>query len=195
MDAPALRPFRRSFACPDPFLFVTSEQGRGIIYSYAIEETTRQLPVRLVSHKAACGLGALLAALRHHHGPDDTAGIKAPPQGWKQWKRTGWCATAEERSEAIQYLEQQLGQLGKPSGSWEEALSLSMPESRRRRAGGGEQAEESRRGRQAEESRRRRAGRGEQGAGRGEQQAGESRRGRAGDKGSRQSRLWWKWCK
>ena len=150
MDAPALRPFRRSGKSTNlnPFLWVESRQNR-IIYSYVIQETftTR---IWLVNHEAACGLGALLAALRHHHGPDDTAGIKAP-QEWKQWKRSDMgIRTAEERSEAIQYLEKQLGQLGKPSGSWEEALSLRIPE-REEQAGTsrlrGEQAEESRRGR------------------------------------------------
>ena len=162
MNAPALQPFRRAATSsrPDPFLWVESRQNR-IFYSYAIQETSTTR-VWLVNHEAACGLGALLAALRHHHGPDDTAGIKAP-KGWKQWKRyESGIRTAEERSEAIQYLEQQLGRLGKPSGSWEEALSLSMPE-REEQVGEsglrGEQAEESRlRGEQAEESRLRRAG-------------------------------------
>ena len=117
MEAPALQPFRRSSKsiCPDPFLWVRSQQDR-IIYTYAIMETSTKR-VWLVDHEAACGLGALLAALRHHNGPDDTAGVNVP-QGWKQWERhTLGIRTAEERLEAIQYLETRLGVAS--GGSWE----------------------------------------------------------------------------
>ena len=51
--------------------------------------------------------------------------------------------TEEERLEAIQYLEQQLGQVGVPSGSWEDALRLPMPRQRRRpQRGQGEQVQQ-----------------------------------------------------
>ena len=128
MAEPALQPFRYA---GDPSQ--TSTEFKGVIwkdhtrttlvYAWTITSRVPGESGKQRKRAAASGLGGLLAALRHHHGPDDTAQLEK--EEYQKWHRVLlWpSTTAEQRLAAIKYLE---GRLGVASGgSWQDALQES----------------------------------------------------------------------
>ena len=92
-----------------------------LVYAWTISGGVTGESGKQRKRKAASGLGALLAALRHHHGPDDTAEVE--PEEYQNWRRVDrGSGTAAQRLAAIKYLEKRLGV---PSGgSWQDALEV-----------------------------------------------------------------------
>ena len=93
-----------------------------LVYAWTISGGVTGESGKQRKRKAASGLGALLAALRHHHGPDDTAQLEVEAD-YQEWRRVdSGSGTAEERLKAIEYLEKRLGVAS--GGSWNDALAL-----------------------------------------------------------------------
>ena len=93
-----------------------------LVYAWTISGGVTGESGKQRKRKAASGLGALLAALRHHHGPDDTAQLEVGTD-YQEWRRVdSGSGTAEERLKAIEYLEKRLGVAS--GGSWNDALAL-----------------------------------------------------------------------
>ena len=127
MAEPALQPFRYA---GDPSQ--TSTEFKGVIwkdhtrttlvYAWTITSRVPGESGKQRKRAAASGLGGLLAALRHHHGPDDTAQLEK--EEYQKWHRVLlWpSTTAEQRLAAIKYLEGRLGVAN--GGSWQDALAL-----------------------------------------------------------------------
>ena len=93
-----------------------------LVYAWTISGGVTGKSGKQRKRKAASGLGALLAALRHHHGPDDTAQLEVGTD-YQEWRRVdSGSGTAEERLKAIEYLEKRLGVAS--GGSWNDALAL-----------------------------------------------------------------------
>ena len=93
-----------------------------LVYAWTITSGVTGKSGKQRKRKAASGLGALLAALRHHHGPDDTAQLEVGTD-YQEWRRVdSGSGTAEERLTAIEYLEKRLGVAS--GGSWNDALAL-----------------------------------------------------------------------
>ena len=100
-----------------------------LVYAWTISGGVTGESGKQRKRKAASGLGALLAALRHHHGPDDTAQLEVEAD-YQEWRRVdSGSGTAEERLTAIKYLEKRLGVAS--GGSWQGALEVvSLPDMR-----------------------------------------------------------------
>ena len=100
-----------------------------LVYAWTISGGVTGKSGKQRKRKAASGLGALLAALRHHHGPDDTAQLEVGTD-YQEWRRVdSGSGTAEERLTAIEYLEKRLGVAS--GGSWQGALEVvSLPDMR-----------------------------------------------------------------
>jgi hypothetical protein len=124
--AAALQPFRHANPAASltatEFKWVLCSQPSGtLVYAWTITSGVTGESGKQRKRVAASGLGALLAALRHHHGPDDTAEVeKEEYQNWRRVDRGS--GTAAQRLAAIKYLEKRLGV---PSGgSWQDALEV-----------------------------------------------------------------------
>ena len=131
MAAAELQPFRAGVdsQTSTEFKWVVWTSRATLVYSWTITSGVTGKSGKQRKRKAASGLGALLAALRHHHGPDDTAQLEVGTE-YQKWRRVdSGSGTAEERLTAIQYLEKRLGVAS--GGSWQDALEVvSLPDMR-----------------------------------------------------------------
>ena len=127
MAAAELQPFRHAGVdsqTSTEFKWVVWKEPAHItlVYAWTISGGVTGESGKQRKRKAASGLGALLAALRHHHGPDDTAQLEVGTD-YQEWRRVdSGSGTAEERLKAIEYLEKRLGVAS--GGSWNDALAL-----------------------------------------------------------------------
>ena len=122
--AAELQPFRHAGGTQTSteFKWVVWKEPAHITLVYAWGIALKGKSSKQRKRKAASGLGALLAALRHHHGPDDTAQLEVGTE-YQEWRRVdSGSGTAEERLKAIEYLEKRLGVAS--GGSWNDALAL-----------------------------------------------------------------------
>ena len=129
--AAELQPFRHAGGTQTSteFKWVVWKEPAHITLVYAWGIALKGKSSKQRKRKAASGLGALLAALRHHHGPDDTAQLEVEAD-YQEWRRVdSGSGTAEERLTAIKYLEKRLGVAS--GGSWQGALEVvSLPDMR-----------------------------------------------------------------